>query len=314
MKSRLMMIGLAVMAIAWLAGASATVARAADNGTLKSMSVLVWPEYDDPRVLVQYEGEFNAAETFPRDVFFYVPAGSQIFATAYADTSGNLMNTPQQAKLDTATDGGVQKLTVNLPTNLFHIEFYYDPLPKNVTDKSFDFVFKAAQQTGMVNFQIQQPLKAENFKTDPAATQQTSSNHGFKNHLFAYPSVADGTALKVKVSYTKTDPLPSVDSVSASLPAGTPNPQAPAASSSSAPDATTYIPLVIGAAALALAALAFFAWRSRQEAELRPVPAGPRPRRKGRPAQTASYFCTKCGNGLDEDDMYCPSCGTKRRA
>ncbi|MBI5880490.1 MAG: zinc ribbon domain-containing protein [Chloroflexi bacterium] len=311
MKSKLTMIGLAVMAVVWLAGASAGVARAADNGSLKSLTVMVWPEYDDPRVLVLYEGEFTDATAFPRDVYFYVPAGAANLATAYADDKGDLINT-DPATLDAPVDG-FARVNVKLPRSRFHIEYYYDPLPKT-TDKKFDFAYKAAQPTGAVNLQIQQPLKAENFTTEPAAASQAASNHGFKNHNFAFPSMTAEQTFKVSVQYTKTDPKPSIENVAQTLPATTPGAPAPSGSASSSADWTTYLPVALGAAALALAALAFFAWRSRQGAALQPAHAGPRPRRKGRPAPAASYFCTKCGNGLDEDDMYCPACGTKRRA
>lgn len=46
--------------------------------TIKNMTVSVWPEYDDPRLLVLYEGQFTVDQTFPQKVRFYVPKGVTI--------------------------------------------------------------------------------------------------------------------------------------------------------------------------------------------------------------------------------------------
>ena len=63
-------------ALAFLAGLlvmEPTAATAADQPTIRQMSLSVWPEYDEPSVLVIYQGEFNDSGTFPRKVSFRLP-------------------------------------------------------------------------------------------------------------------------------------------------------------------------------------------------------------------------------------------------
>ncbi|MDO8717129.1 MAG: hypothetical protein Q7J73_10055, partial [Dehalococcoidales bacterium] len=43
--------------------------------TIKTMKVQVWPEYDDPRIMVTYQGEFKDASVFPQPVKFPAPLG-----------------------------------------------------------------------------------------------------------------------------------------------------------------------------------------------------------------------------------------------
>ena len=286
-----------------LAGSMAPALYAESNPAVASLRILVWPEYDDPRVLVQYEGELTEKTGFPRDLTLFVPAGASIYATAYADDGGNLINT-EPAKLQEAADG-FARMTVKLPTARFHFEYYYNPLPATA-DKTMEFVYKAAQATGRVRLEIQQPLKAEKFTTDPPAATQTSGNHDFKYHLFDYPAMNADQVLRVKVQYTKTDPNPSVVNVAQTLPQTA---NAPAAESS---NPLNVLPYVIGAAALAMGALAFFAWYSRRQPVMHTAPAHSRPRRKWR-QHSSAYFCPKCGNELDEDDNFCAVCGAKRR-
>lgn len=297
----------AVLAMLLAIAAGGTV-RAADAPALASLRIMVWPEYDDPRVLVIYQGEFADKTGFPREVSFFVPADADILATAYYPETGdgNPMNT--DAWTTETVTGGFARVTFKLPTSRFHMEFYYNPLPAS-SEKAFEYVYRAAQATAKVRLEIQQPLKAENFATDPPAASTASGNHGFKNHLFDFPAVAADQTVRVKVLYTKTDPKPSVDNVASSLPASANAP----AGANQANDPTAMLPYVIGAVALALAALAFFAWQNQRQSFVR-APARAAARRKARRgAAEAAVYCTQCGNALDEDDNFCSVCGAKRR-
>ncbi|MGE5140853.1 MAG: zinc ribbon domain-containing protein [Rudaea sp.] len=288
----------------WLASA----AFAQSDDRLSSLSISAWPEYDKASVLVQYDGQVAGTESFPRTISVLVPSAAEVNAVAYISTAGEMLNTD----LPTTEDAGegFKRITFKLPTPKFHLE-YYDDLLKGSPDKTMEFVYKAAQAADNVQFEIQQPLGATNFKTDPATQLQSTDAHKFTYHIFNYASVSAGQTVKIKATYTRTDPNPSV--------AGLPTPNAPTAASTEAAaggtNSTTVIAAGLIAAAIALLALAGFYWWSRNRQVAAPVVAGGgRPRRKGRSGGSgAAGFCSQCGRALSADDNFCPRCGTPRR-
>ncbi len=275
------------------------IVAAESSDRIANLSVSVWPEYDDPGVLVIYDGEFADKDGYPRQVGFLVPTGAKVNATAYGDDKGAFLNTDPWKTEDAGNDW--TRVLFNLPKPSFHLEYYYNPL-QGATDKTMSFVYNSAQPADNVEVEIQQPLKATNFKTEPVAVLQTTRGHEFKYHVFQFSKVTAGQTLRVQVSYTKTDPNPSIASIS--IPSSSTT-----ASTDSSSSSNLILPVGIGAAGLALAALGFLAWRSRQQTG-ESVPQ----RRAGKKKhQSATVFCHECGNGLRANDVFCSKCGTKKK-
>ncbi len=275
-----------------------------NDDRLTNLNIAVWPEYDQPLVLVQYEGQVSSTAQLPRDVSLLIPTGAQLNATAYIATDGTLINTDPPKTQDNGD--GFTLVTFNLPSPKFHIEYYYNPL-KGSPDKTMEFAYKAAQPADNVQLEIQQPLKADKFTTDPAAPVKTTDAHQFTYHVFNYATLNAGQVQRIKVSYTKSDPNPS----SAYLP----TPAAATTTNTSAAAAPS-VPLASAAAlagAIALLALGGFAlWsRNRQVPALTTPAQGSPP--KSRKARGSGGFCPRCGRPLAADDNFCPRCGTPRR-
>jgi hypothetical protein len=169
-----------------------------------------------------------------------------------------------------------------------------------------DFIFNAANSAESVQLEIQEPLKTTNFKTDPAAATQTSRGHDFKYHVFQFSNVAAGQNLKVQVSYTKTDPNPSVANIS--VPANSLPSDSALNANTSLSNNNLILPIGIGAGGVALAVLGFLAWRARRESD-----AAPRRRVQSKKNQGAVAFCHECGNALRTQDVFCSKCGTRRK-
>ncbi len=276
-----------------------TDSAAENSDRISNLSISVWPEYDDPSVLVIYDGEFADKEGYPREVGFLIPSGAKVNATAYGDAKGEFYNTDPWKTQDAGN--GWTRVLFTLPKPGFHVEFYYNPL-QGATDKTMVFAYNSAQIADQVQLEIQQPLKAINFKTDPVAVLQTTRGHEFKYHVFQFSNVTAGQILRVQVSYTKTDPNPSVTSISV--------PSDSTLNAASNPSSNLILPVGIGAAGLALGALGFFAWRARREGN----EAVPQRRVRNRKKQQgAAAFCHECGNALGSNDVFCSQCGTRRK-
>ncbi len=267
---------------------------------IANLSISVWPEYDDPSVLVIYDGEFADKTGFPRLVAFLVPSGARINATAYTDSKGDYLNTDPWKTEDAGN--GLMRVIFTLPAPGFQVEYYYNPL-QGAPNKTMDFVYTSAHTVDQVQLRVQEPLKSSDFKTNPAAALQTAGGHDFKYHVFQFTNLAIGQKLQVQISYTKTDPNPSIANITA--------PQ-PAPPGETATSWSLILPVALGATGLALGTLGFFAWRARrseEEAETTPRPR----RRKKRTPVGAAAFCHECGNALRSDDLFCSKCGTRRK-
>jgi zinc-ribbon domain len=277
--------------------------NAQTDDRLASLNIAVWPEYDQPLVLVQYDGELAAKDPLPRDISLLVPTGAQINAAAYVASNGDYLNTDAPKTQDQGD--GFTLVTFSLPATKFHLEYYYDAL-KGSPDKTMEFAYKAAEAADNVQLEIQQPLKAENFTTDPAAPIQTTDAHQFIYHVFNYATLNAGQVQRIKVSYTKSDPNPSIANLPTPAPAST-------QTSSAAGPSIPLVPAALVASGVALLALGGFAWwsRNRQVPVLVEAPEAGTRRKRG--AGGLGGFCSQCGRALAADDNFCPRCGTKKR-
>lgn len=306
MKVRILILVLGALALLTLGRPALTSAQGPDK--LTSLTINVWPEFDDPRVLVQYDGQLAAKDGYPRDVSVYVPATAAVAATAYADESQQLLNTDPPTIKDASN--GLKLVTIKLPKPNFHIE-YYDDAIKGAPDKTLDFTYTAFQPADQVSFKIQQPLKAEKFTTAPAAALVSEGMHDFKYHIFNYPGIAANQALKVQVSYTKTDPNPSIQNVVPPATSEQPVTDTAAATDTALGLSTQQLAILLGAAVvLALGLLALWMWFTRRQPRLAlaGLSSG-----NSKGDRATGGFCGQCGSALHAGDHFCPKCGAKRK-
>lgn len=295
----------AVCVIALVAFAAPSFAFAQSPDRITQLDIAVWPEFDDPRVLVQYDGTLTAQDGYPREISLDIPANAQLLATAYQDEQKQFLNTDPATVTDAGN--GMKRVTFKTPKPNFHLE-YYDDAIQGAPDKTIDFVYNATLPADSVQIQVQQPLKSENFKTTPASALISEGMHGFKYHIFNYPGMAANQAYKLQIAYTKTDPNPSMKNV-------VPPETAPQANPVDAAVPTNpqqlYILIGIGVA-LALGLLALWMWYARRQPRLALAGAGGGSTNNKR-AERVNAFCSQCGTGLRANDNFCPKCGAKRK-
>lgn len=270
---------------------------------ITNLDISVWPEFDDPRVLVQYDGNLAAQNEYPREVSFYIPTGAVLTATAYQDESQQFLNTEPATVTDAGS--GLKRVTFKTPKPHFHLE-YYDDAIKGAPDKTLAFAYTALVPADSVQIQVQQPLKADNFKTAPAAALISEGMHDFKYHIFNYSGITADQVLKLEITYTKTDAKPSLENV---VPPET-SPQTNAAENALPTDPQQIYILVGAGVVLALGLLALGMWYMRRQPRLAFAGVGAGTNRK---AQNAVGFCGQCGSALHAGDNFCPKCGAKKR-
>lgn len=285
-------------------------ALAQDPNRLAQLQISIWPEYDQPSILVLLDGTLADQSGLPRDVSILIPTGAELFVTTSANPDGSLA--PEVSSKSTDLGDGFTRVTFTVSQPKFRVEYYHNLL-RGAPDKTFDFVYKAMSGVDQVTLEIQQPLRATNFAVTPATQTSRTASDGFKYFILQFSNIAANQTISAQAKYTKADNNPSVQPQ-------TSQPPAPVTTSAPVADSTSTIFVLVGVVIVGLAGvIGFFLWQQRARESETSAPRKSakqfqRERRRARGTEkSASVFCTQCGNPLNADDNFCPKCGAKRR-
>jgi hypothetical protein len=293
---------LAVPGLALLALAARPAAQQTPVG-LQNLQVALWPEFDQPAMLVIYRFELAPATPLPASLSLPIPAGIDApHALAYAGPNGELLNIDDYS---VQAAGAWSNLIFSTPGARGQLEFYVD-LVRNGDQRSFRFEWPGGVGLEGFDYEVQQPPTAFDFTIVPAPTSQSAGQNGLTHYFGALQPTG---AASIELSYRKPDDLLSADSLATAV-------QQPALSQpgppSSGPDLQTALPWALGGlgAALLGAGVFLFLRRSRPLPERRP----PRPRRRtGAETEASPIYCHQCGTRAGSSDVFCRQCGTRLR-
>lgn len=273
-------------------------AHAQQSLRIGSLGISVYPEYDQPGVLVQYQGAIvgTANKSNPREIAFLVPQGAGVGAACAIQASGS--HTSEKWN-ETDAGNGFTRVTYSINEPNFHLEYYYNPLT-GTPDKKMDFVYQAALPADEIRVEIQHPLKATNFVLTPDTKDSYKDDEGFTYHTYTFNQIGEGQKVSTSVAYTKTDPKPSVSGQQ----------KTPAAQNTSSDTGVNPNVIVLSSAlVIALGMIGYFVWERRSGSP----PYARSPASRLSPETLRGGFCTECGNALDAEDKLCGKCGTPRR-
>ncbi len=305
------LIVLAFIAFVCVVGVAVPVTAQSVPPRLATWDVQVWPEYDQPSVLVIASGTLSPETPLPQQITVPIPAGATIHAVAYPAPAGNLLNLPWTPQ--TGPEGASVTFSVDQPQ--FVVEYYADVLsPPPSRSFAMDVVTPlAAQQASLT---LRQPSRASAMQIEPALAAAGIDDLGNPTFVADLGPLAAGQAIPLRVSYTKADAEPST--TFQPLPAAT---VAPVETGSDQSWLRIVVGVVLGV--LVGAGVLYFLWR-RQSA--RPTRQARRrdARKKGTPPErpqtarpadqaAASQFCVQCGQKFAGNDKFCRNCGAPRR-
>lgn len=102
------------------AGKAPGVGRVSQDLSIGRMRVSIWPEHDDPSLLVIYDGRFEDVSSYPVTTSFLVPAGSVISDACSLSHEGQhfcqLYKTRNQGEFD--------EVSLTLPYPNFYLSFH----------------------------------------------------------------------------------------------------------------------------------------------------------------------------------------------
>jgi hypothetical protein len=264
-----------------------------------SVSVDVWPEYDQSAVLVIYHISLDPGTILPASLTLHVPAQAEISAVAIEDQNGSLLNAPY----DRSVQGQWAELKITANSLLVQVE-YYDALLKSDSIRHIVFEWTGDYQVPGLDINFLEPVGAIDVKLDPGPLDSSTGQDGLTNDHVITGGLAAGQHFVLKVDYKRlSDSLSIVNSPV--QPVTTPGPNTPGRISMAG--ILPWILLGIGVLLLMAGIIGFVAWRRGRKS---PVVKKPR-----QPRQTETedelIYCQQCGKRSQPGDVFCRTCGTR---
>ncbi len=285
------------MLLGWLAFPSGGGAQAEIR--LTSLKVELWPEYDQPAMLVIYEFTLPPESRLPLEVAFRIPSNASLIAVAAQTPQGNLVNATYSGP---SSEGEWQRLTIKVEAQTtYHFE-YYEPLAKSGARRQFAYVWPGDYAVDDFRLLLRLPLDITEMVTDPPLEKGGSEDvleRGFGRLL-------QGQPLTFTLNYTRS-------SDRLVVPQQNVQPSEPLTRNTAGRVMwSDYFPFVLGGLGvlLILGGLGYF-WQvnraSRPSKHRRHSP-------KAVPEPPSHVYCHQCGTRAQRGDRFCRLCGTRLRA
>jgi hypothetical protein len=266
---------------------------------LNTFTVQLWPEFDQPSMLVIVDFTIDQGETLPVDIAMRMPPESNLIAVAF-EQDGNLLNVPFEQP---GLDGDWQVVTIRVETNTtYHIE-YYAPLTRVDQQREYEFLWPGDYAIADFQFRLKVPPDTTEVNTDPAMTETDPTGSGDRYLEWGAKNLDAGQQVPVSISYIKTTDRLSTSG--AALQAGTVD-----ENTSGRVSLNNYLPYILaGLGFLLIVAGGLYFWQYGQRQT--------RPRKRRRSADQSSTddqaYCHQCGVRAQPGDRFCRTCGTRLR-
>jgi len=270
---------------------------------LISVSVDIWPEYDQPAVLVIYHISLSPDITLPANLNLRVPAQAEVFAVAIADPANGLLNTPY----DRTLQGSWATLKITANSRDVQVE-YYDALVKNRTTRHIVYEWPGDYAVDAFAVALQQPVGATDMVTDPVLSKSSVGQDGFAYYQSAPQTLATGQSFTLTADYQKaTDALSTTGlPVQPTQPLNASTPGRVTMSG-----ILTWVLAGIGGALIVVGIVGgLYMWKNgtRRSSAARKRHAQPQ-----QASETGAVYCYQCGKRAQPGDVFCRTCGMRLR-
>lgn len=279
------------------------------------MEIDIWPEYDQPSVLVIFRVSFSSITNFPARVSLRIPASAgDPYSVAMKDLDGMLYD----LEYSVVNDGAWNKIEFVTSSQELQIEFYEPYYQASDITRAYDFSWISDYPIDDLVVIVQKPKFATIMSTIPDAGKGVlNEDDGLTYYSMDFNSIDQGATVDVGLSYIKTN-----DGLSAStVPV---KPVAPLPGSKTFWETLVSIfpslwqnKSIIVSGLLLLVALMIFSLlvvvvtgiRKSKNEPVKKVPLKIKEQAIGKEAK--EIYCFHCGKRARSGDVYCRTCGSK---
>lgn len=190
---------------------------------LERLEISIWPEYDQPSVLVMLRGWLSPDTPLPTSIPLPIPtAAGSPSAVAKRFPGGQLLVAQYML------EAGEEVNTVYISTDSPEIRLeYYVPLDLSTEARHYHFEWPGGLAASRVLFEVMQPTSATGFTVKPASRAPALADDGLTYQREDLGPATTDQTFTIEVDYTKSSPVLTANTMSSTAP------QAPAQTSQS---------------------------------------------------------------------------------
>lgn len=276
-------------------------ASAQNNAIISSMTVQLWPEYDQPSMLVITDFKISANTSLPADLTFRIPQQANLIAVASLTSDGSLLNAVFDGP---KAQGDWQSFTLTVSENTDYRFEYYQPLTFDGSQRSFSYLWDGAYAVDEFHVLVLEPTDVTSFSMTPTY-KSIVQNNGSNYYDSGILKLANGEQFSLNLQYEKTG------NALAAPPQGI-QPAAPVDESTPGRvSLNNSLPYIIGGfgVILIVGGIVYY-WQAGRN-------SSKKSRRRSRVHEKhdddEDAYCPQCGARAKPSDRFCRVCGARLR-
>ena len=285
---------------------------------ISSMEVNIWPEYDQPSVLVIYRVSFNSLTNFPSSVSFKIPTSAgNPYSVAMKDVDGLLYD----LEYSVTPEGSWNRINFITSTPDVQLEFYDPYLEEGNGVRSYTFRWISDYPIDDLKVVVQQPRFVPSITISPDfGVGKTNTDDHLKYYTSDFGSLNQGSYVIVSLSYDKTDSSLSASTLPVSAVSDLPKSSTFGAKIGTLLTAIwdnrtlTFASILILVSFALMIVVALLALQRRNEhmpvEEASPKDSAQK-KRAVNTSESREVYCHVCGKRARAGDLYCRVCGSK---
>jgi hypothetical protein len=266
---------------------------------LSLISVDIWPEFDQPAVLMVYHITLASGTILPTNLSVRIPSGVQINAVAVVDPVKGLINAPYNET------GQGQWSVLTITTNSLQVQVeYYSTLVKDGTTRHIAFEWAGDYPVDQLEVNFLRPLGAGSVSISQAPVDTSPGQDGLTNYRIRATNLAVDQPFRLTIEYQRQTDAISISSLPVQA-ASTPGPDTPGHISMTG--ILPYVLAGIGILLIAAGIIGFVTWQRGSQGSIT------RRQKKFKPIESEDEFiyCHQCGKRAQPGDVFCRTCGTR---
>jgi hypothetical protein len=271
---------------------------------VSSLHVELWPEYDQPSMLVISYITLTPDTALPAQLVLHIPVSANAPSVVAV---GATLDTVSDQDVKYSTQPGDNWIDVHIEATGPAIQLeYYDPnLQKKDGQRQYDFEWVGDYPVDSFSLSLQKPIDASNVQTSKSLSLPDKRGDGLTYLSSDFGSLPAGTPFSLALSYDKTS-----DNLTISALQVRPAQPLNTSTRGHTPILSNFVLyLLLALGVLVLGGAAVYLWQSSRGGTPRagdPVAAQAR--------QASDVYCHQCGTRAVKGDRYCRVCGTKLRS
>lgn len=268
---------------------------------ISALNVWIWPEYDEPDILVIHYIEISPSTILPVTMTFRIPAAAEKpHAVAVGPTPESVADAPYTLEVD----GKWVKVTLEVTAPYIQLEYYDPSLSKNGKNREFTYEWAGDYAVDKFHVELQQPFDAHDMTMEPLLATVNPIAGGVTYYTDDFGALAAGQTFTLDVSYVKESDALTVSFLNV-------EPAAPVDENTAGRvSLDTYLPWLVGAFGVLMIAggLYYYLRGSAHQS-----PSARRRHASREEAAEGQIYCPQCGTRARRGDRFCRTCGTRLR-